>query len=530
MDPVEGSVTKAFYDVGWSGINIEPDSRFYDRLVAQRTRDLNLNVALGAADETRPFYSFEDQGISTFSEDFRDYFAARGRSWTEMDLRVQTLAEICNQYIKGPIDFLKIDAEGWEGPILEGGNWQTFRPLVLVIEATRPFSHIPAWENWEPFVTNKCGYLFAYFDGLNRFYIRQENSELREQFLYPPNVLDDFKPYALVKAEQDLSGAHVENERLTEQLNRVSGLLDAERRRAEQLTCEKNYLSARVDFLDEERTRERSRVEQLIHEKANEQFRAKQLVQEREVERHRAEELGQKLEAEHCRAEELGQELDAEHRRAEQLVQEREVERLHTEQIEQDRNRERLWVGRLSQQCADQRKQIVDLTQQSASVRVQLADLQKRYDELDKCAAEYRCDLVSSLAALRMDPIPVLAADDFVVKLRAYPSMARVREQISVDVCIENKSSYHLISRPPHPVHICYHWHDETHTNCVIFDGLRTSLQPVLIANSQREYAVTVESPPIAGRYTLTVTLVQEGVRWFDVFPTCFDRIAIEVR
>jgi len=31
MDPVDGSVTKPFYDRGWSGLNIEPDARFLDR-------------------------------------------------------------------------------------------------------------------------------------------------------------------------------------------------------------------------------------------------------------------------------------------------------------------------------------------------------------------------------------------------------------------------------------------------------------------------------------------------------------------
>jgi len=61
MDPTDGSTTRHFYDLGWHGINIEPDSRFYERLVANRTRDINLNVALGEAHETRTFFIFEEQ-------------------------------------------------------------------------------------------------------------------------------------------------------------------------------------------------------------------------------------------------------------------------------------------------------------------------------------------------------------------------------------------------------------------------------------------------------------------------------------
>jgi heptosyltransferase II len=40
------------------------------------------------------------------------------------------------------------------------------------------------------------GILFVYWDGLNPFYIRKEEPQLREAFAYPPNVLDNFVVYA----------------------------------------------------------------------------------------------------------------------------------------------------------------------------------------------------------------------------------------------------------------------------------------------------------------------------------------------
>ena len=46
-DPVEDSVTKTFYDRGWSGINVEPVKTLYQKLVHQRPRDQNMNVAVG---------------------------------------------------------------------------------------------------------------------------------------------------------------------------------------------------------------------------------------------------------------------------------------------------------------------------------------------------------------------------------------------------------------------------------------------------------------------------------------------------
>jgi hypothetical protein len=42
--PSVDSVTKLFYDRGWTGVNIEPSKRFHALLNLQRTRDKNLNV------------------------------------------------------------------------------------------------------------------------------------------------------------------------------------------------------------------------------------------------------------------------------------------------------------------------------------------------------------------------------------------------------------------------------------------------------------------------------------------------------
>jgi hypothetical protein len=43
--PVDDNVTKAFYDRGWSGLNIEPGEVFPE-LAAARPRDINLNMAV----------------------------------------------------------------------------------------------------------------------------------------------------------------------------------------------------------------------------------------------------------------------------------------------------------------------------------------------------------------------------------------------------------------------------------------------------------------------------------------------------
>src|SRR5690349_21423386 len=42
------SITKIFYDQGWSGVNLEPNRELYNLIAQARPRDINLNI--GAAD------------------------------------------------------------------------------------------------------------------------------------------------------------------------------------------------------------------------------------------------------------------------------------------------------------------------------------------------------------------------------------------------------------------------------------------------------------------------------------------------
>jgi hypothetical protein len=69
---------------------------------------------------------------------------------------------------------------------------------VLVIEAVKPQvpgcgqrGYEPAWFAWEGLLFAR-GYEFALFDGLNRFYYRREEPQLRELLSYPANVTDGF--------------------------------------------------------------------------------------------------------------------------------------------------------------------------------------------------------------------------------------------------------------------------------------------------------------------------------------------------
>jgi hypothetical protein len=131
--------------------------------------------------------------------------------------RVTTLARLCAEYAADRvIDFLKIDVETWERQVIAGNDWRRFRPRVVLVEATLPNSPEPAWADWEPIVLDN-DYLFVWFDGLNRFYVRREDAALKVHFAVQPNVFDDFILWELEEAREAhlrLSESHM---RLVEQ-------------------------------------------------------------------------------------------------------------------------------------------------------------------------------------------------------------------------------------------------------------------------------------------------------------------------
>lgn len=253
MDPMIESVTKFFYDQGWSGINIEPNEYFYSKLLQARPRDINLNLAVGEREGCRPLYVFEQYGISTFDESNRDRFVAKGYEAQTKNTRITTLAAICQDYVRRPIDFLKVDCEGWEEFALRGADWERFRPIVLIVEGTTPGTGSPSWSAWEPYLIENAHYEMVYFDGLNRFYLRREYTDLRSHFEVPPNVFDEFTLRTTAAAEQARQGFELERDNLVRRLAELENKLNSAAAKEVEMQAQATCAQARIAELEKER-------------------------------------------------------------------------------------------------------------------------------------------------------------------------------------------------------------------------------------------------------------------------------------
>lgn len=209
--PEFDSITKAFYDRGWSGINIEPLAVHVAELQAARTRDINLACAVGAEEGEIELFESDIRGHATAARAVAEMHERNGNALVSHRVPLRRLDSICAAHAHGQIHFLKIDVEGFEEGVLRGMDLQRYRPWIVLVEATLPNSR-ELNTPWEPLILGN-GYCFAYFDGLNRFYVANEHPELLAAFQTPPNVFDDFVPLEQVRLEGCLDHA---NTRLTE--------------------------------------------------------------------------------------------------------------------------------------------------------------------------------------------------------------------------------------------------------------------------------------------------------------------------
>lgn len=212
--PAGSSVTKYFSIEGWRGINIEPDSVAFAELQRDRPGEINLPCAVGRSRGRATFYHLPNTGMSTTSPEQLARLEASDRVGEQrLEVEMRTLADICAEFVTEEIDFLSIDVEGAEGDVIAGADWRRFRPRLLVIEATKPWSSEPNCEAWEPYLLAQ-GYLFQCCDGINRYYLREEDAGLAAQLSVPVNVLDMYVTHREYRLTWELEAHRQEIQRL----------------------------------------------------------------------------------------------------------------------------------------------------------------------------------------------------------------------------------------------------------------------------------------------------------------------------
>jgi FkbM family methyltransferase len=201
--PILENVTYALYLEGWRGVNVEPMGREIELLRTERPEDENVQAAVGQSPGTIVLYEapLENRGATTFDKTTVERYKAAGQSFGEFESQVVTLDSILSQYSSGSVHIVKIDVEGLEKAVLLGANLHQHQPWVLVIEATKPNSQEDSSSEWESIVL-EAGYTYTLFDGLNRFYVRNDLADVQKLLIKPANVFDNWKRYQETQSEE----------------------------------------------------------------------------------------------------------------------------------------------------------------------------------------------------------------------------------------------------------------------------------------------------------------------------------------
>jgi FkbM family methyltransferase len=187
-DPVEDSVTRYFYERGWSGINIEPNKIFFEKLKKQRPRDINLNVGVSNKEEKLIYREYIDgKGLSTFSDSMKKGYESSKTdrpisNYKDREIRVLTLKQIFKQNDVKEIHFLKVDVEGYEFEVLESNDWKKYRPEVICIEA----NHI--LRDWHELL-KESKYQSVFNDGLNEYFVDSNKMDRWRNFRYVETII-----------------------------------------------------------------------------------------------------------------------------------------------------------------------------------------------------------------------------------------------------------------------------------------------------------------------------------------------------
>jgi hypothetical protein len=130
----------------------------------------------------------------------------------------------------------------------------------------------------------------------------------------------------------------------------------------------------------------------------------------------------------------------------------------------------------------------------------------------------------------RMYPLTEDARARF--SMRVITPLTQVLRGSTFPVTVEarNHGQVTVGSLPPVPVFLAYHWIDSRTGSVLVFEGRRTLLSRPLEPGAARRYDMQVLAPASARSTILRLTMVQDGIAWFDQPPApVFADLPLEV-
>ena len=94
--------------------------------------------AISDSEEIMKFYIFKEGALNTFSKELAEEYIKDGEVLLKKEeIKQHRLAEILDAHLgpRAKIDFMSIDAEGYDLQVLKSNDWARYRPDIILIES-----------------------------------------------------------------------------------------------------------------------------------------------------------------------------------------------------------------------------------------------------------------------------------------------------------------------------------------------------------------------------------------------------------
>jgi FkbM family methyltransferase len=130
--PFNQSNTAFFYAKGWTGYNIDANPESIEDLNKHRNKDTNILAFVSNTSEVVN-YNFFKNSLYNGANNAKEIPSELVK---QQEVRSITFDEIAEKYkIKNNVEFLSIDAEGYDLEVLQSIDLNRFQPKAIVIES-----------------------------------------------------------------------------------------------------------------------------------------------------------------------------------------------------------------------------------------------------------------------------------------------------------------------------------------------------------------------------------------------------------
>ena len=164
-DPMRENTTYALYRKGWRGVNVDIDQAKIDVFNIRRRHDVNIASAVSDHVGVARYYQ---QGTWSVLNSLEKVPISQRQKWREIEVSTNTLTNILDstRYKNRQIDFLSVDVESHEVPVLKSLDYERYSPRVICVETWH--THIQAVLQSELYkLLTDRGYVLTNWIGLN---------------------------------------------------------------------------------------------------------------------------------------------------------------------------------------------------------------------------------------------------------------------------------------------------------------------------------------------------------------------------